>query len=343
MSRVIYLLGAGASYGKRNESEPKDSPSRIVEGLPVVNEINDEIEVVIKWIKDVEIKQERLYPSFNGYTSEKMKDVLIEGLEWLKEKSSQHATIDTFAKKLYLNCETKSDYGRLKLLLSSFFMIEQHIHPFDKRYDTFIANILNDDTAMPKDMYILTWNYDCQLDIAYRDYNRWGLEICVPVEQTSEANKSVVYKINGSANFYGVNQVDTERIASDNSESLLDLIFHQFCVTCERGGYSSGTTELFFAWEKDTFDSKSSFLYKKIADAEILVVIGYTFPFFNRKIDREIFAKMPHLKKIYIQDPRSKDVKEFLYSVLTEEQRNTLYPNVVTVNNVTNFFLPPEL
>ena len=42
MSKVVYLLGAGASYGKRNQEEPKNSPKRIVEGLPVVNEIDDE-------------------------------------------------------------------------------------------------------------------------------------------------------------------------------------------------------------------------------------------------------------------------------------------------------------
>jgi hypothetical protein len=30
MSKIVYLLGAGASYGKRNEGEPKNSPKRIV-------------------------------------------------------------------------------------------------------------------------------------------------------------------------------------------------------------------------------------------------------------------------------------------------------------------------
>ena len=49
MSKIVYLLGAGASYGKRNEEEPKDSPKRISEGLPIVNEIDDELGIVIDW------------------------------------------------------------------------------------------------------------------------------------------------------------------------------------------------------------------------------------------------------------------------------------------------------
>ncbi len=45
MSNVVYLLGAGASYGKRVDPEEltADDVSLIEEGLPVVNEINEEI------------------------------------------------------------------------------------------------------------------------------------------------------------------------------------------------------------------------------------------------------------------------------------------------------------
>ena len=45
-----------------------------------------------------------------------------------------------------------------------------------------------------------------------------------------------------------------------------------------------------------------------IEDADILVVIGYTFPFFNREIDRMIFSQMECLQKIYIQDPNANNI-----------------------------------
>lgn len=111
MSRIIYLLGAGASYGKRNNDVTANSIEHIIEGLPIVTEINTEIDVVLKWLKEITIYNNKLY-SFKGYDSERMKDELIAGLEWMKEKSCQHATIDTFAKKLYLNGEMASDYER---------------------------------------------------------------------------------------------------------------------------------------------------------------------------------------------------------------------------------------
>ena len=38
MSKVVYLLGAGASYGKRSDAPAELGASRIKEGLPVVNE-----------------------------------------------------------------------------------------------------------------------------------------------------------------------------------------------------------------------------------------------------------------------------------------------------------------
>lgn len=68
---------------------------------------------------------------------------------------------------------------------------------------------------------------------------------------------------------------------------------------------------LSFAWEDETNDTKKIFLEKRMPIAkaiaektDILVVIGYSFPFFNRKIDDEIFKAMKQrLFKIYLRDP----------------------------------------
>ena len=157
MSKIVYLLGAGASYGKRNEGEPKNSPKRIVEGLPVVNEIDNEFSIVVDWVKNCDIAGLNTPYSFcdKELDAASMKSMFIDDLIWLQDKAAQHATIDTFAKKLYL-CNQACDFGKLKLLLSSFFLIEQVIHPFDKRYDTFFANILNRNAMIPDNVYIMS-------------------------------------------------------------------------------------------------------------------------------------------------------------------------------------------
>lgn len=344
MSKIVYLLGAGASYGKRNEGEPKNSPKRIVEGLPVVNEIDNEFSIVVDWVKNCDIVGLNTPYSFCGkeLDAASMKSMFIDDLIWLQDKAAQHATIDTFAKKLYL-CNQACDFGKLKLLLSSFFLIEQVIHPFDKRYDTFFANILNRNAMIPDNVYIMTWNYDLQLDIAYRGYGNGRLYECVPNDTMTETDSARVFRINGAGNYYGANNIEADVLLTIKSEGLLDKIFRQYCIANRTRSFSDGCLQLIFAWEKMEFDKRSDVLYNKIADAQVLVVIGYSFPFFNRETDREIFSKMEHLERIYIQDPCANDIKQFISSVLTEQQRAKLLSNIVPLQYKTNFFLPPEL
>ena len=343
MSKIVYLLGAGASYGKRNEEEPKDSPKRISEGLPIVNEIDDELGIVIGWVKNCDVADLKPY-MFCGkeLDAASMKSMFIDDLIWLRDNAVQHATIDTFAKKLYLRNQA-SDFGKLKFLLSSFFLIEQVIHPFDKRYDAFFANILNRNAMIPDNVYIMTWNYDLQLDIAYRGYGNGRLYECVPNDTMTEADDARVFRINGAGNYYGANNIESDVLFAIKNEALLGKIFRQYCIANRTKSFSDGCLQLIFAWEKMEFDKRSNVLYNKIADAQVLVVIGYSFPFFNRETDREIFSKMEHLERIYIQDPYAEDIKQFISSVLTEQQRTKLLSDIVTLKNTTNFFLPPEL
>ncbi len=73
-----------------------------------------------------------------------------------------------------------------------------------------------------------------------------------------------------------------------------------------------------FAWEPNT-DSvllarQSAAERVKIADA--VVVIGYSFPNFNREVDRQIFEGFDTDKdKIYIQDPYPDEIIEKLDGV----------------------------
>lgn len=344
MSKVCYLLGAGASYGKRIDPEniTMDDVSLIEEGLPIVSEIKEELEYVIGWVNSVELTGGDHILRGEKCEVDDLKNELIIGFEWLLNESSRHSTIDTFAKKLYLKGDN-NNYGRLKFLLSSFFLIEQFLHPYDKRYDAFLANILNSQLRIPDDIFIMTWNYDVQFDIAYRDYNDLGLPMCIPQEKNNSNNNARLFKINGSANYFSSNYLDSSILLQDNSCLLLERILKQLSMTTERGSYSTGTTDLLFAWEKAKYDEISKILYQNISDAQVLVIIGYTFPFFNREIDREIFSKMPKLEKLYVQDPNADKVKIALKSILPSEKYANLFKDENLVYDTTNFFLPPEL
>ena len=83
-----------------------------------------------------------------------------------------HATIDTYARKLYLTKRYR-DLERLKSLLCAFFLWEQLEHRPDGRYDTFLANVLDNQTLnIPEEISIISWNYDSQIELAFSSYNQ---------------------------------------------------------------------------------------------------------------------------------------------------------------------------
>ena len=75
-------------------------------------------------------------------------------------------------------------------------------------------------------------------------------------------------------------------------------------------------------------------------DAVSLVVIGYTFPFFNRNIDRTLFDAMKNLKTIYIQDPNAENLIQNIRPVLSDRHSQT---KIIPLTNVDQFYLPAEL
>lgn len=86
-----------------------------------------------------------------------------------------------------------------------------------------------------------------------------------------------------------------------------------------------------FAWENDSrYFHKYSGHAKNIetaemiaAETEILVVIGYSFPVFNREIDVLIFNRMRNLKKVYIQDKNPDRIKSTMENAFKILQRTT--------------------
>jgi hypothetical protein len=84
-----------------------------------------------------------------------------------------------------------------------------------------------------------------------------------------------------------------------------------------------------------------------VGEAETLVVIGYTFPFFNRETDRRVFEQMPNLSQIYIQDPNADNIIKNIIPVMSDHQKETnklrIGNGIETITNVDQFFLPPEL
>ena len=150
-----------------------------------------------------------------------------------------------------------------------------------------------------------------------------------------------IIKLNGTANFFveedWLQYSDTMKI----DKTLLKKILNKYaeCVNVER---CDGRLRLNFAWEeaysKDLLEKVTPQLVK---DATTLVVIGYSFPYFNRKIDRAIIENMPHLKNIYIQDKYPNRIQQYITPVIPEDKLAGL--KIVPLDDVEQFYLPPEL
>ena len=358
MTDVVYLMGAGASYGKRTKEDLShkveiingDTKSvrhiycaNILEGMPLVIEIPQRILYICDLIRnsdstpDLYITTAKTQPSI-----EFTKDLLVKDLMWLYDGAIKHATIDTFAKKLFLTGRVE-EYNKLKKLLAIYFIIEQVINKPDSRYDTFLANILTPKLEIPNRIKILTWNYDSQFEIAFNEYRKTIISPkdigCYSLYDNEITESPAIFKVNGTASFNNWNSLANFRSNHKLNKTILDKIIY---------AYKDNESLLSFAWE--TSKKKSDDIptiktaIEQIKEARILVVVGYTFPFFNRVVDKSLISSMDYLNKIYIQDPRANEVMQNIDAVLPVHKKKPYEPvSIIPITNCDQFYLPPEL
>ncbi|MBU2915999.1 SIR2 family protein [Reichenbachiella agariperforans] len=337
--KITYLFGAGASKN----------------ALPIVNEIPERLKLVIDLLKSEEFKlpESEKFEDLNlDLSKRKVQNVLIEDFEWLLDKSANHASIDTFAKKLFIKKE-RNDLDRLKLSFSVYFIIEQFNNKVDMRYDSFYASLLKDSISnFPKNVRVLSWNYDVQFEKAFSEYtnrndyntNQTFLNVITKYGyDTPNDSRFSILKLNGSTNLMQSVGRDQYQYFSEFQDSLTTEVLSKVVrnYASLRLTDTRGFSGLSFAWERFGEPEKDIVLHAKneTANAEILIVIGYSFPYFNREIDREIIQNMKHLKKVYFQAPDAEHLKERFLSIREDLPNESL----VTRFDVEQFLLPNEL
>lgn len=343
MTKVTYYFGAGASYG----------------ALPIVNQIPDRIENLISLMKRDEYKlnSEISYKENNiaRFSQLEIQELFIEDLEWLLEKTKNHASIDTFAKKLFIT-EQDDELKRLKNAFSVFLILEQSITKTNMRYDSFFASILNEYYhPLPNNIKIVSWNYDYQFEKAYSEYSRnetlsHNQGLLNILNKYSKDNNTIkkdsfeIIKLNGSSNIVST---ESRRLSFyyDNITNLFSVDFisrvlHNYAILRFASPYLySG---LSFAWESYNSNYQINIIEhtkSMTEDTDIIIVIGYSFPYFNREIDRDIIGNMTNLKKVYFQAPDADVLKERFLSIRDDIPMESL----LCRHDVGQFLLPNEL
>jgi hypothetical protein len=333
----LYILGAGASC----EAVPlvKDFPDWLAELANVLNNVVPNPPVAGQsWLPSSTHFLHRKPGSQAQFISIQGRDKFVEALRWLSREARDHASVDTLAKKFFLKGD-QSNLKKLKAVLSSFFIVTQAWRPVDKRYDSFFASVLYRSTEsgelqIPSNIRILTWNYDTQLEKAFHGF----------VEDNDEVYQKIsvnhrIHRINGCCGKKpdGGRGDDFRCVweAADASTLMQHSIklFNDYQT-------SSLDADIRFAWERET-DVYLSDILKAIQETTIAVIIGYSFPYFNRDIDKKIFNSMPKLQKVYLQYP------EGVHATIEERVRTMNadldhYEGVKSVTVDNQFYIPDE-
>lgn len=359
MKNVTYLIGAGASAGKRGKDLPGGDPkdNSIYEGLPCVNEISDCLWNICNLIDKTAIPNdlEWMDPQI-GLASvadwESARKNLWRRLQRLYIYCEQNATIDTYAKKLVLK-KREDEFKELEQLLALFFIYLQLQNYPDTRYDTFLANILDPNLHFPDNIRVISWNYDSQFEIAYSEYDEKE-ELRVGSKNTRFNIDYEIIKINGTATFDNQTSMATLRkeiraklfaikekpnrsieLQKEQTWVLYFIYLYQLYVVGKKDN-----THLSFAFDSsEPSEMIMNSIDKIILQTDALVVIGYTFPFFNREIDRQILKNLKPNAKIYIQDKYPKRIIQNFKAVKADIPEEQIDPKEET----DQFFLPPEL
>ena len=108
--------------------------------------------------------------------------------------------------------------------------------------------------------------------------------------------------------------------------------------------FRSWKSNISFAWEKD--DQFINSVIPLVKDAKTLVVIGYSFPYVNRPVDRKLVQSMDALRNVYIQDMVASDVQQSFETLLSENQQKGVSQRLIRIHprtSVSQFIIPNEL
>jgi hypothetical protein len=319
MINFTYLLGAGASAN----------------ALPTIKGYNNNPGLSTSLANFVSDYNKHIQITPNPTTYQKK---LVHILQEIAIKCIEFGTPDLYAKFL-LETGDDNNYLKLKVLISEFIKYRESHNSFDKRALTFLTTITKNN-KVPENIKILSWNYDNQIEIAAKKLRHIKRQDRVIDGFTNWPNNVSNYNLkdeqvpfllhfNGVAGYnYSENTLYEERYSDFNFE------------------IENKELLLSFAWEDmkvsniKTFHNNRLKLVKAIAEnTNILVIIGYSFPFFNREIDKEIFNSMNEsLTKIYFQNLENEGGR------LSQQFKiNIPADNIISIKQTDNYHIPHEL
>lgn len=302
---------------------------------------------------------------------------LCKEFERFFNEVENHASIDTLAKKYYFFGDKSPHphftYERIKQLIDLFFILEHFIREFDLRYDLFIATILKQkkdgSIYLPSNIKILSWNYDFYLEFALSKFYQIDyLDQChnrfnsLFADGFGDSGMFKLFKLNGSIGGFYCNgkdysdKIDFRIFRNCNNEEVELMPMHpprnknivNFIEWILRKNFLYKHKKIFapinFAWEQHLIDfivEPPSHLLDALDRTNILVIIGYSFPTFNRETDKGILKALKNVSKIYIQVPSIDTFDEIRTKIVSLSE--FIDPDLIHyIKSGNEFFVPFE-
>jgi hypothetical protein len=357
MTKITYLLGAGASYYSCPIWKEQAKAMQTIGDKELYKTLTPQEKKVSFYFTDTE--------ELNRLTSNKQ--IILWYISFFGKRGEKFNTIDTYARKLYLQKEF-SLLNLLKMSVSVFFDLWENFyneqfaqnsplkkgeHPnenvlyekIDSRYISLLSVFLENTSEgikLNNDISFITWNYDLQLEGAYKMFIEKDREISFEEVDRSFpfienlTNNNNVFHLNGHRGFYKTKDSILLLRDFENYNDYWNRIDHLY-DSVKRGAVTF-INQIKYAWEHES----NPVWYKKVEeifnDTEVLIIIGYSFPLFNRRIDLKLFSNLDcnKLKEIVYQDPKGNE--ELINSIL----KNPKYfkNSIKVLKNSEQFYIP---
>lgn len=355
--QVVYWIGAGAS----------------AKALPIVDQMPTAFDLHMKKIPNFRQKSRAEYGDY---------------LKRLGKRCQQFGTVDTYARSLFLQNdhealnELKLHLSMFFLLeqfldkgislgpsprepLRSYVKAKRDV--VDTRYMGWLAVLLTDQIRIAPKAKVISWNYDLQVEHALAIYGKYagikellenGETIIHPSPASHVKGKLTgdpfLIHLNGIAGLINEGDEMLEFIDSLELDALVDLkvrhLFKLYAAEDGREKLCAAFKENFtFAWEGTSLARMGiQRAMKYMIRADVLVVIGYSFPSFNRKVDQQLVSSFfpnqhePSRKKIIIQNPNLSE--ETFRHIFGLKDRGKYTSELISVESDTSqFVMPPEI
>ena len=352
---LTYILGAGASF----------------QSIPIVKTFSSRFNDFLLWIDRDIIKD-------NGFSADvKQKfGILYELGNDLHKSFESHQSFDTYFKKLF-HTGQKDKISEGKKVLNLYFIWEHLSLPvvkpekydeyafwkessIDKRYDALIAGLLRpipDQKEPYCKVNFITWNYDLNLLMSLKNYFSPNATITDFFNQINKNNglwqveeKITVINMNGF--FYCSYFNDLESLQRRNIHDIIyskikNQNYFDSLITNNLHEYTANNVDtdaelIKFAWEKSEL---SHLIAKdKIDESKNIVIIGYTFPLYNRLVDLSYLEQsVISNRSIFVQDPKADTIRQNLLDYYQLNDNDSLERSLKAVKDCDSFYIPSDI